>query len=138
MIHCSYPYFDFRHQKPLSKGLTNLKPTSAKKRTSVLPTNGPLKAIHTTAPDGIVLAGNVPDSVIAKAQQKLADHELNIDNSSAYILKVDTSDVLDSRATSPSSHHATIPVRPHGSANRPSSARRFRSMVMSNRSCDDG
>lgn len=116
-----------RHQRPLSKGISNMKPVTAKKRVAVIPTNGPLKAVHTTAPDGIVLSGNVPDSVIMKAQQKLADHELNVDNNNAYILQVEACS-----GTGAASGDSNITVPTTGS--RPSSARRFRSMVMSARS----
>jgi len=121
----------FMHQKPLCKGITHLKPVSANKRVAVVPTNGPLKAIHTTAPDGIVLSGNVPDSVIIKAQQKLADNPLNVDSNNAFIVQVDT---YSSMSGDTSLHDTHIPVSSTGSTSRPSTARRFRSMVMGTRS----
>jgi len=99
----------FRNQRSLQKGVACLKPASAKKRISVIPMNKPLKAVHLSAPDGIVLSGNVPESVVAKTQQTL--HEQLSDDSAHY------------SQTLPSSHMS-----------RPSSARRFRSMIMDARS----
>ncbi|XP_067928818.1 coiled-coil domain-containing protein 24-like isoform X2 [Watersipora subatra] len=100
----------FAHQKALHGG-NSLKPSSGKTRSPILPSSGPLKAVHSGPPDGIVLAGNVPESVVVKTQQKL--HEKYIDTD------------IETENTKPTSASA-----------RPSSAMRFRSMVQNARSTD--
>lgn len=129
-------YVNFSHQNPLSRNLSpaaKLKPTIYKQRKPVIPQNAPIKAVHVDAPDGIVLSGNVPDSVVIKTQQRLindAKQYTNGDRNSARRRE----SVQDSQLRS--NDTTTVresPIQPDSSTRRPSSALKFRSMVMSSR-----
>lgn len=135
-------YLLYRHQKPLVSHAT-MKPASVKTVRSVIP-QGPMKAVHTTAPDGIVLSGNVPESVVIKAQQRLLNEAASYKNQETStsnkpkIVRVGTLSagqlpkVLKDACQGAYDGQNSRPVS-STSPNRPSSALRFRSMVMSSR-----
>lgn len=105
-----------------------MKLSSARTRTPIVPSNVPLKAVHLSAPDGIVLAGNVPDSVIAKAQQKLSTHHTNGEFKPFLIHMENGSNTVVSTA-----NQQTVPVEVV-KPTRPASVSKFRSMIMHARS----
>lgn len=99
-------------------------------RKPIIPKNSPLKAVHLTAPDGIVLTGNVPESVVIKAQQKLRDQQQTDEDA-------ERGECSGSPECKIQCHHRQPTVslpRLSASSARTSSARKFRSMVMSSRS----
>lgn len=108
----------------------------------MVPCGAPLKAVHTTAPDGIVLQGNVPESVIHKTQLKL--HEVTPDTArpsgsakqQTRLVKlgsIKTNPVADSSL--PANHRETVCST--SAVRRSASAMKFRSMVLNTRS-DEG
>ena len=103
-----------------------------RQRKPVIPHNGPIKAVHLTEPDGIVLTGNVPDSVITKTQQKLL-LEAKQHREETHSATKRQSLVGGQLRTNEVVTTVESPIKPGSSTKRPSSAYKFRSMVISNR-----
>lgn len=122
-----------------------LKSSIERTRTAVVPRTGPVKAVHTSAPDGIVLTGNVPESVVTKAQQRLLDeakeYKKKCAGASQKLVKIGTlsaNQLADTvTKTADQRDNGTVVLRSAGSTGRPSSAHRFRSMVMNLRTMGD-